>query len=257
MNRRPAAILCALVALLCLAFGPCSTRAVVSVEQPQPPKESVPPPIVTPAKPGETDTEAQLRQARDAVSTLAGDLARWKQRVATLTADRDQDRRDAFLGKLRTSCLWVAGIALLGALACAVLAFVSPIAKPTLVKIAAGCGLLVALATGCAWCVPWLPAVGVVAVIVLCCLVVAASVLALVKWWPSFAHAAILSADGYQRTAAVLRDLTDDEARVAAVEIDAHNRGAQLSAGWPVFREGDRLHYIAKAEREKLAAGAA
>lgn len=239
--------LCVLVAFCCMAFGPCSVRAAAPIERPEPPKESAPPRVVTPAKAGETETESQLRQARDAVATLAGDLARWQQRVATLTADRDQDRRDAFLGTLRASCLWVAGLALLAGLACTVAAFLSPIAKPTLVKAAVACGVLVVLATGCAWAVPWLPTVGVIALLCVAGAVLVAGVVLGLRWFPRFATAAVEMADGFQQATRIA-------ATSAPNVVDAlnrENRSRQIQAGAKVYEEGGKLLKAAAALRTK------
>lgn len=217
----------------------CSPR---STNVTAPPIEAVKPAKVTSApKPGETDIEAQLRQAKDSVRELSGDLASKQKLVEALTADRDRERNEAFLGALRASCLWVAGVALLGALACGALAFISPIAKTTLVKVSVACGALVILATGCAWAVPWLPTLGVVALIAIVCCVIIAALFAAVRWFPSFAKAAIHSADGYQQAVSFLRLESPD----LATEVDRENRVLQFKNGGMVFREGDRLHAVA------------
>jgi hypothetical protein len=222
----------------------CGSARAVAVEDPALPKA---PEHVTPPKAGETATEAALREARDLVTNLRGKLAEGDARVAALAKDVETERREAFLGTLRASCLWVAGLALLGAFACAVLAYVSPIAKPTLAKVAVACGILVVLATGCAWAVSWLPTIGVVALLVLACVVIAAAVLAAVRWFPTFAHAAVHAADGYQQAATFLRT----DIRKA---IDEENRGHQVDKGGKVFLEGNRLHELAKAHRDKVGA---
>lgn len=228
----------------------CGSARPVAIETPAIPAAVIAPAVVTPAKPGETETEAQLRQARDVVANLSGDLASWKQRVTTLTAARDQDRRDAFLGTLRASCLWVAGIALLGAFACGVLAFASPIAKGTLGKVAMGCGALVVLATGAAWAVPWLPAVGVVALIVIACGALAAAVMAAVRWIPAVAHAGVHAAAGYQE-AVKLAQAVDLE---AVDEVDRVNVQEQKTAGRLVHSTGDALHRVAAEVRARVGA---
>jgi hypothetical protein len=231
---------------LCMALWSCSVGTIAPMPVIEAPKMTAPPEIKTPAKASETETDAQLRQAKDAVRALSGDLANWQQRVLTLTKDRDQERKEAFLGTLRASCLWVAGIALLGALACAVLAFVSPIAKTTLAKVAIACGALVVLATGCAWAVPWLPAVGVVSLIILVCVLIVAAIVAAVRWFPSFAHAAIHAADGYQQAVGFLRA----EAPSIANALDSENRAMQSAQGGTVITQGDTLHELARTFRK-------
>lgn len=201
---------------------------------------------ITPPKTGETTTESALREARDLVTNLRGKLAEGDARVAALVKDVETEQREAFLGKLRASCLWVAGLALLGALACAVLAFVSPIAKATLAKVAIACGALVVLATGCAWAVAWLPTVGVVALIALVCALIVAAIVAAIRWFPSFAHAAILSADGYQQSVKLLRTDSPDIANA----LDVENRAMQIVKGGAVITQGDTLHDLARTFRK-------
>ena len=225
----------------------CGDARPVVVEAPVLPKM---PEHVTPAKVGETTTETALRQARDLAANLRGKLAESDARVAALVKDVETEHREAFLGTLRASCLWVAGLALLGALACAVLAFVSPLAKQTLAKVAIACGVLVVLATGTAWAVPWLPSVGVVVLIVLACAIIAGIVYKAVQWWPSFAHASLQAAVGYQEATAIAQshDL------VAVDANDRDNTAAQIAAGPKVLRVGDKLHAAAAAFRARKAA---
>lgn len=201
----------------------------------------------TPAKAGETPTETLLRLARDDLRAAEEAEAQATARVYALTEARDTERREAFLGTLRASCLWVAGLALLGALACAVLAWLSPIAKPTLVKAAAGCGALLVLAVGCAWCVPWLPVVGVVSLVALVLGLIAYGVWRLVLWWPSFANAAVAAADGYQQAVRIARAVAPG----VAYELDVDNRALQLTSGAKVFDAGDQLHSAARAARAR------
>lgn len=223
-----------------------ASRQAPAVSSPAIPVELAPPALVTPAKPGETATETQLREARDALAVLAGDTARWQARVAILTTERDLERREAFLALLRTSCLWVAALALLGALACGVLAFVSPIAKPTLAKLAAGCGALVIMATGCAWLVPWLPLAGVVSVVAAVAAGLVFVVWKLVEWWPRFAHGALGMTEGYLEAARIAAS----SAPLVASALDSDNRANQiLAGGLPAFEEGTKLLEAARRRR--------
>ncbi len=102
------------------------------------------------------------------------------------------------------------------------------------------------LASGCAWAAPYLPLAGVVALIVIAMGAVLAGGVMLVRWWPSFAHAAIASADGLQQAMKAVRGV----APAMADQLDWDNRKLQLAAGAKTFLEGDRLHAAAKAKRE-------
>ena len=224
-------------------LSPSCGSARPMVELPPAPAVAKPAAVVTPPKAGETATEARLRESLDMVRRLTGDLATWQAAANAAKVDLESERKEAFLSTLRASCLWVAGLALLAGLACTVAAFLSPIAKPLLVRCALVAGGLVVLATGCAWAVPWLPTLGVLALLAVIACAIAYAVWRVVLWWPAFAQASIAAASGYQKAAAVVWA----NAPELAEEIDAGNRSLQIDGkrGGAVYQIGNQLHALA------------
>ncbi len=228
-----------------LFIGGCSdTRPPVPAIVP-PAETPKPPAIITPPKAGETDTERSLREARNTVSRLAGDLATWQQRVTTLQEDKKREDREKVLAYLRVCLLWITGLALLGGVVCVVLAIVSPVAKSTLARLGIACAAVLVLCAGMLWCLPWLPVVGVVVLVTGLAVGLIVGGFYFARWFVRHMHAAVTLADGLQQVTAAAVQVMPGK----VLDMDVENRAQQILTN--AMGEGDKLLDAARTLRDK------
>lgn len=235
--------------VLCLILAGCGVDRVPLPAIEPPADTPKPPDRITPPKPGETDTEKALREARNTVSRLAGDLATWQQRVTILQEDAKREQREKVLGYLRACLLWASGLALLGGLACIVLAIVSPVAKSTLARLGIACACVLVICAGMLWALPWLPVFGVAAVLSLVIAGVVFGVWRFVIWYGRHMHAAVSMADGLQQVTDAAAGAIDGSKLIG---LQVENRAHQIIKG--AIGEGDKLLDAARTMRDKRAA---